>query len=318
MSGNRTVAEATKQRIEQAMIDLGYQPNAGARTLRTSQTNVIALIVNLSSDVDGIETVPYLDAVIEGARSRDYDVVFSMASEGSAGLRRLIGRSICDGVLIMDTRRQDPRIETAVELGRPVVLVGEPDDPAGLDVVDFDGPVAARMLVDDLADTGHESLVILVSEDPEYMREFRAFVGFYDAAMERARERGMQAQLVAPRSIRWRDVNALAPTISAAAGSKLGLLTRAPRATEWCLRLLMQENLEVGTDVSIAALCTDEVAGSFGIGITNVSPRPREMITQAVDALFRRMDGSEEPAVLDRLAPIGLTRRESTVRFDLR
>ena len=83
------------------MRELRYQPNAGARTLRTAKTNVIALIVYLGPKADAVESVPYIDTIIEEARRHDYEVVLSTVREGPDGIARLAGRCV-DLALIGD------------------------------------------------------------------------------------------------------------------------------------------------------------------------------------------------------------------------
>ncbi len=315
MSGNRAVAAETKQRIESAMQELGYQPNAGARTLRTSRTNVIALMVELSSQGDAIETVPYIESIIERAREREYDVVVVMANEGPAGLRRLIGRSICDAAILMDIHRDDARVPTAASLDTPTVLIGRPDDPHGLDAVDFDGRRAAELLVDELADTGHES-ALAIGEPPAGFSVIRSTTEFHEGLVRRARERGLQLEVLIPHSNRWGDVSALAAALESRRGERLGLIARTPWATEAWVRLLMQQDMRVGEDASLVALCGDDYARSFDVPVTNVSPVPREVTGRAMHVLFERLAGRGGAPVVDLVTPGTLNRRASTRRFD--
>ena len=50
LSGKRAISRATRERIESAIDELGYTPNAGARALATSQTMVIGLFVQFFRD----------------------------------------------------------------------------------------------------------------------------------------------------------------------------------------------------------------------------------------------------------------------------
>jgi DNA-binding LacI/PurR family transcriptional regulator len=45
LSGNRRVAEATRARIDDSVRELGYRPNAFARSLRTERSHMVALII---------------------------------------------------------------------------------------------------------------------------------------------------------------------------------------------------------------------------------------------------------------------------------
>ena len=47
LSGKRSISTTTRLRVEQSIRELGYHPNAGARALASSRSNIIALMVPL-------------------------------------------------------------------------------------------------------------------------------------------------------------------------------------------------------------------------------------------------------------------------------
>ncbi|UUT36082.1 LacI family DNA-binding transcriptional regulator [Microbacterium elymi] len=50
LSGKRTISPEVRARVADAVRELGYTPNAGARALATSRTSVIALLGRFLSD----------------------------------------------------------------------------------------------------------------------------------------------------------------------------------------------------------------------------------------------------------------------------
>ncbi|MGW6159348.1 LacI family DNA-binding transcriptional regulator, partial [Streptomyces sp. NPDC055144] len=44
LSGKRSISAATRERVESSVRKLGYHPNAGARALASSKSNIIALM----------------------------------------------------------------------------------------------------------------------------------------------------------------------------------------------------------------------------------------------------------------------------------
>ncbi|MGW1784996.1 LacI family DNA-binding transcriptional regulator [Streptomyces sp. NPDC002143] len=314
MSGKRPVAVETRERVERAMRELRYQPNAGARTLRTAKTNVIALIVHLGAKADAAESVPYIDTVIEHARRLGYDVVLSTVREGPAGITRLAGRAICDAFVLMDIQPDDDRVPAAHDLGLPVVLVGRPKDPYGLDVVDFDTRRSAELLVDELAATGHRHIAIPGEPEGE-AEQFQFVLDFHDGARDRAAAHGIDLTVVPRPSDGWDGVVACADELLARRDDRLGLITRTPRVTEWLVRLLHDRQLVPGRDVSLAAFCTDETALSYARPITNVSPRPRAVSATAMRLLFERLAGADHLPRLELIEPKRLVRRATTVHF---
>jgi len=150
MSGTRPISDATRKRVLDAIEALTYQPNAGARALASQRTRVIGLMVVPvhGPGLDGVPdagALPFIETIASTAREHDHDVLLVTADEGSAGLRRLAGRSLCDAIVLMDIEAKDERVPVAASLPVPVILIGVPEDPAtGSACVGLGGYLAAR------------------------------------------------------------------------------------------------------------------------------------------------------------------------------
>src|SRR5258705_3492150 len=151
--------------------------------------------------LDGVPdagALPFIETIASSAREHDHDVLLVTADEGSAGLRRLAERSLCDAIVLMDIATRDERVPVAAPLSVPVILIGVPEDPAGLSCVDLDHKLAARMAVDELAQAGHDRLVFMgypaavVERDVNYARRV------LDAACETADGYGLPYELISP------------------------------------------------------------------------------------------------------------------------
>lgn len=313
LSGKRAVAASTKARVEAAMADLGYEPNAGARTLRTSRTNVVALVVQLEAGVDAAETVPYIDTIIEEARHQDYDVVLSTTREGPEGIVRLARRSICDAFILMDITPDDDRVAAVATLGKPVVLIGRPDDPRGVDVVDFDTRRAAEMLVDELAASGHGHVTVL--GEVTGAQALRFVTEFHAGARERAAVHGLGLNIVERATRTWESVRDVGDELLAHLDDRLGLIARNQRDMDWIARLLQMRGLVPGRDVSLVCLSPDDAAQVHPRPVTNISPRPRELSRLAMRLLFARLGGDTSPPRLELVEPRGVVRRATTTPF---
>ncbi|CAM5743708.1 LacI family DNA-binding transcriptional regulator [Streptomyces hirsutus] len=51
LSGKRSISTNNRQRVEESIRELGYHPNAGARALASSRSNIIALMIPLRTDM---------------------------------------------------------------------------------------------------------------------------------------------------------------------------------------------------------------------------------------------------------------------------
>ena len=316
MSGKRIISDYTRGRVEEAMRELAYHPNAGARALRAAKTNVIALMVQLGAASDLDETAPYIETIIDAAQQRDFDVVLSTSNEGPQGIERLAGRRISDAFVIMDVRADDDRVEAAADLGLPVVLLGRTAEARGLDQIDFDSYRAAELLVDELADTGHRHIVLLSDGVHEQQSRFIFIKDFWTGALNRASERSVDLRILQREGDGWAGLTAIADVVLHDQGDRLGLIARNPRMTEWLLQLLRVRGLQPGIDVSLVSMCNDDAAQVFVPPVTNVSAEAQEVSRLAMRVLFERIDGDEQPSRLELVRPERVTRRGTTVVFN--
>ena len=100
INGTRKVAPATVERVQQAMKELDYHPNAIAQSLRTQKTNVIGAVV---SDI----TNPFFATLIRGAEDAAIEAGYSLivcnsdeSLEKEDRYVRLLRRRQIDGLLI--------------------------------------------------------------------------------------------------------------------------------------------------------------------------------------------------------------------------
>ncbi|MEU4235835.1 LacI family DNA-binding transcriptional regulator [Actinoplanes sp. NPDC026619] len=198
MTGKRSISEKTRQKVLAAMEQLTYQPHAGARALAGRRTQVIGLVVPFDTDGKAAALLPFIETIAHCARERDHEVLLVTADQGSAGLRRLAGRALCDAIVLMDILEHDERVPVAAELGVPVVLVGVPDDPAGLHCVDLDFEEAARLAVDELAATGHDEIVLVGWGAAVTSRRTNYAVRFLRSAQRQAGLHGIPLTVLEP------------------------------------------------------------------------------------------------------------------------
>jgi len=89
LSGRRPISAATRERVAAAIAELGYHPHAGARSLASSRSSVLALVAPLRSDVNVPVIMEFVTAVVTAAREHSYDVLLLTKDEGTAGLQRV-------------------------------------------------------------------------------------------------------------------------------------------------------------------------------------------------------------------------------------
>lgn len=170
LSGKRSIGDETRKRISDAVQSLGYRPNAGARMLASTKTNILALSAPLRSDTYAPAHMAFVLAVVQAARVHDYDVLLLTEDEATGGLDRVAASNLVDGVIVLDVAAKDERIDVLRSIRTSSVLVGVPDDTDGLVCVDLDFRASAKLAVDTLTEAGHTSIGLLGQPAEIYAR----------------------------------------------------------------------------------------------------------------------------------------------------
>src|SRR6478752_7669826 len=116
------VDPATRQRVEQAMADLGYRPHRAARALRTGRTETIGLIVSTLASVGNSRM---LQAIADAAASRGYALtVVTLGPEGdvSAAFERLSDQGV-DGAIVLNEATERVREADLRAAGLTLIVV---------------------------------------------------------------------------------------------------------------------------------------------------------------------------------------------------
>jgi DNA-binding LacI/PurR family transcriptional regulator len=325
MTGKRPISERTRRRVLDAMEQLTYEPHSGARALAGRRTQVIGLVVPFGAGGQTAGLLPFIETIASSARAHDHEVLLVTADEGSAGLRRLAGRALCDAIIMMDLEERDDRVPVAAGLSVPVVLIGVPADPAGLHCVDLDYEAAARMAVDEFADTQHDELVV-VGYTASAMARRLNFVGRVLRAVRRqARLRGLPLTVIEPVELGREAAADAADRLLASwkgagrKGRRLGVLVPHHNTIGPLLHALRQRDVLPGRDLSLIGISPDVEAAESDPPYTNVSEEPRDVSRRAMETLFWLLDPSSgvERRPIELVTP-RLTRRTTLLPAPLR
>ncbi|MGC4892856.1 LacI family DNA-binding transcriptional regulator [Micromonospora sp. DT31] len=294
LSGKRTISATTRGRVLASVRALGYHPHAGARALASRRANVIALVLPLRTGMQVPVVMRFATAVVTTARRYDHDVLLVTADEGPAGLHRIAGSALVDGVLLMDVELEDSRVPLLRELALPGVLIGHPADSSGLACVDLDFRRAGELCVEHLAAAGHRRVALLGAPVAVYDRgtgfAHRTRAGVLAAADRLGVDAVTRPGEEGPTAVR-QDLAALFD----AHPDVTGLVVQNESAVGPVLATLPQLGRQVPRDVSVVAVCPDELAEQSGL--TCVPVPAEEIGRQAVGLLMRRLRDEPVPEV---------------------
>lgn len=132
MSGNRPISQKTRDKVEKAMREFGYVPDAHARAMISNRSHIIGLLTETTETTQGAELFPILRAIRATAKEHGYDLIL-MSSTGTtedlADMRRLGKGNLVDAFIMLDIRHHDGRLQSAMKLGLHIVPYGDHEFP---------------------------------------------------------------------------------------------------------------------------------------------------------------------------------------------
>src|SRR5690606_30390683 len=161
LSGHPATSPQMRERVRAAAAALNFRPNAIARSLRSTGTRTVGLVV---SDLMNPFFTELARAVEDTARAAGYSVIVGNADERldqqDHYIRNLLERQV-DGLIVVPTIETSPLLREAAERDLHVVLVDRPVADVELPTVLAAAGPAVRELVDHLVTTGRRRPAVI-------------------------------------------------------------------------------------------------------------------------------------------------------------
>lgn len=168
VNGTKHVTDATKQRVEQAMRELGFRRNSVGAALARGRTRVLALLFPVLERSLSHTSVAFFSSASRRARERGYDLVMWPIGTDIEQIDVLARGGLVDGVILMEVQLEDPRVKALADNNVPFAMIGRTEDPSALPYVDIDMVTSTREAVERLVALGHRDIAFVYSTHPEY------------------------------------------------------------------------------------------------------------------------------------------------------
>lgn len=156
------MSRETRGRIKAVIEDMGYRPNALARSLKQKKTHTVAAVV--SSILN-----PFMTNTIRGAedycKETGFNLILCNADDDPkqelSYIHTLASKQI-DGLIISTTGRNNEALRELNQSGTPVVLFSRHVPDIGVDTVTVNNQLGVRMGVEHLLAHGRKNIVFFV------------------------------------------------------------------------------------------------------------------------------------------------------------
>lgn len=156
------VSDAVRDRVQKAADELGYRPNALARTMSTGRSHTLGIVIG---DIEN----PYFAKATRGAADvaaeAGYDLILSNSDEEADTEAKAIAVQLAkrvDGLLIAPASSLSPgNLQPVLDARRPLVLFDRTVPELEVDAVVTDNRSGARQLTELLLQAGHRRIAFI-------------------------------------------------------------------------------------------------------------------------------------------------------------
>lgn len=181
INGTRFVSEAARERVQQAIAALNYVPSALARSLKSSRTHTVGMMIPNNSN-------PYFAEIIRGIEDTCFEAGFNviLCNSDDDPLKqsqyvRVLSEKQVDGLIVLSSGGDSELIETLRSAGMPQVVVDREIDDLAADLVEVNHELGGYLATKHLLELGHRRIACIAG--PQTLSPARQRVQGYQRAL---------------------------------------------------------------------------------------------------------------------------------------
>lgn len=166
ISDNSRISEKTKEKVKKAMEELGYYPNAIARSLVSKSTNTLGIVMPQSTEAAFLNPFfsQVLSGIAAGAHEKDYCIILSTGNTEISQLesiKNIVLSGRVDGVILMYSSVDNIILKEIKRFNIPVLIIGKPLDDLDILYVDNNNLEASYFVTKKLIKKGHKNIGLI-------------------------------------------------------------------------------------------------------------------------------------------------------------
>lgn len=285
----KRVGKEVVEKIRKAADEMNYQPNQIARSLRKGTTSTIGLIVaDIANPFFG-----QLARIIEDEASRhNYVVILGSSDESwrkSASLTEIFLNRQVDGFILVPSEGDHILVQSLAQRNIPLVLIDRHFPEIDTDFVVLDNQKATYEATLRLIDKGCRKIkMVAYHSSLSHMNE--RIKGYRDAMYERNLNQFAKVEEVETRTMQM--ANRMDDIIRNADNEALIFATNTLSIAG--LYAIQRNNIQVPNDLLVIGFDGNEAFDFFSPPITFIEQPLLEIGRQAVNAVLKQIQGSEQ------------------------
>lgn len=300
LSGSPEIGESTRKRVIKICEEMGYTPNAVARSMVMKRTNIIGLIVTSIDNPFMSEMTAHLEIY---ARQCGYNLMVCNSSYDPALEKEvfslLVGRKV-DGIIMIPVGSQSYDALKMQTAQVPTVFIGENMMDLPENYVSVDNTAGMQQATEYLYSLGHRNILYLGARDNSMTHKLRAD-GYYNACKKLRIEPNVLRNSSARSSVQVGYE--LAKAHFEQPFSETAILCAADTLAIGVIQAAYEKGIRIPEDLSLMGFDNITFSALPPISLTTVNQPKLELAVSALDMLLNRIKRPETPHTKTILSP---------------
>ena len=301
------VKDGTRERIRRIAKELRYIPNGAARSLTTSETHTIGVLL---PDLYGEFFSELIRGMDQAVRASRRHLLVSSAHDGigelEAAMRAMSGR--VDGLIVMSPDLDADVLEANLPVGLPVVLVNCALESEVFDTVTIDNRGGAASMVRHLVEHGHRRIALIQGAAGNHDAQERSR-GYRDAL--EAEDIAYDPGLVFDGAFTERSGYEATQEVLRLGARPTALFAANDSMAIGALRAFREAGVRVPDDIAVTGFDDVPVARYVSPALTSVHDSINEMGARSVEWVLRALETGADHVSDTLVLPTRLVLRES-------
>ncbi|RBP46693.1 LacI family DNA-binding transcriptional regulator [Garciella nitratireducens] len=313
ISNNPKISKSTRMKVLKCMEELGYYPNANARSLAIKKTGTVGIIIPATSE-DYFSNPFFTESIrgiIKSASNSDYDLLLSTNTEKGEELKilqKFIKGSKVDGVILMTSKIEDECIQYLLSVDFPFSLIGSTqDENQKINQVDNDNCLAAYELTKHIIRIGRKRIAMIVG-DLNLVVSKKRMEGYKKALSES--DIYFDKNLLFSGSFDEKTGYKYAKQISNIKPLPDGLIVADDLVAFGAVKAFQDLGINIPEDIAIASFNNSILAKHVDVPLTSVDINAMELGREAMNLLVDAIENKVRGRKI--VIPYSIYKREST------
>jgi len=315
LNGHPGISPKTVAKVQQAIRELGFQPNPLARGLRGGSTATVGICFQ---ELESPILVKKIGVLQHQLRDRGFRAIIELTN-GNIDLERQTLQHFfsvrVDGIVLIGTTQTEdsPLIQQLESSQMPVVLI-DPERKIPLPTIALDRYEGIQLVMNHLYELGHRRFATLGidSQVPYGSSRWEGIAAWLESKQLKKEEAIVEVSDDSDASSRYEDGQRLATRLLKEKDVPSALVCINDRVAIGATRVLHEQGYKVPDDFSVVGFDDLDVSEFTYPPLTTVTQQVEQMMSRATEVLFEQIEGKLEVGPFEELLEPQLIVRQST------